>query len=331
MKRLKMLNSKGDGEFDTKEQYHLRLKYLAGQIRKSNRAGRKISRRDMKMKMLNEKNTFRDHQKHLEALEKLNKDVAVIVPTVFRHMPWLRACLTSLRKIGYYILIGYDNHFYHVKKIEAMYPDPEVMAMGDAVVTKHMTHFVSVGISYMWNMLYGLYLLKEWGFPYVFSHAGDCVMEKPEGFPVLLEMLQDYDVVSCEYRPERKYCGTLGVITKTSIWVDFFEQMVVKMYMEDGNAEQRLYKYAQKNNLTVAPVKNPEFPNFKLPDPESDWGNIVGFRHLHAEQKIRRRDKMPPVEKRHVDYGRGNINIGKGHLFHYYETGNDKLLEGWWG
>ena len=50
-------------------------------------------------------------------------------------------------------------------------------------------------------MLYGLKLLKGWGFTYVLSINGDCLLEKPENVGIIFDMLDGYDLHALSWEP----------------------------------------------------------------------------------------------------------------------------------
>ena len=262
----------------------------------------------------------------------MNRDIAIVVPTFHHHLPWLRASLESCKKLGYYILLAYDNYFRKFKEIDRCFPSNKVMSMADSVIMKHPTEIGSVGLNHMWNMLYAMNFIKDMGFPYVYSIAGDCVMETPENFPKMLELLEGHDIICTQYDDKRGYCGTIGVITRTEIYHQFFEEYAQQAYMRLASTEGRLYKFIKKNNLKIVKVRNSAH-NFKMPDPNSDWNRILGFRHLHSETAIRRESRYLPIEKELMDFGENYKHIGGPNSFlgKYYATGDIKHLDGWWG
>ncbi len=131
-----------------------------------------------------------------------------------------------MKELGYFVLLAYDNHFWSKQTVADIFPSAKVMMMTDAISMKHQTHIANVGISYLWDMLYGLRLLKGFGFPYVLSINGDCIMEKPENFPQIIDMLGDADIICSEYIPKHRCCGTIAKLAKMDIFLAYFDQIL---------------------------------------------------------------------------------------------------------
>ena len=307
--RHQVLHHTGEGDFDPKDYYDFRLEYQKKKLKNLLKHG-KINEARAEKVLAQEKMNYDANVKDMETLDKLNGDIAIIVPTFWGQKPWLNACLTGLKKLGYFILLAYDNHFWSKQTVEAVFPSTKVMAMADAVSMKHQTHIASVGISYLWDMLYGLRILKGFGFPYIFSINGDCIMEKPENFPQIIEMLGDADIICSEYIPEHKYCGTVAMLAKTDMFFNYFEQFAKEQFEHRGTLEKMLFTYIEEHGYKIAPVKNSAH-NYKMPDHNADWNRIVGLRHLHAEQLIRKEERLLPVEKEYFDFGERYENIKK--------------------
>jgi len=313
--------------FDSQKQYDHRLSFLKPKLEQGLKSGRFTGDRVKKV-LAKEKKDHLANIEEMKMLDKINGDIAIIIPTYWRHKPWMKACLESCKKTGFYILLAYDNHFWATGDL---FPTPDVMAMADSVVLKHQTYFASVGISHMWNMFYNLQLLDGFGFPYIFSIAGDCIMETPENFNQLRDLLGDNDALCNYYDAERGYAGTLGVLAKTKVYLGYFEEFVRDQYYGGASTEGRWFKYLKDNNFKVAPVKN-NAHNFKMPDHNSDWNRTIGFRHLHPEQVIRKQERLYPVEKEYWDFGPNNKYLRKDDPLHkFYDTGDIKYLEDWWG
>jgi len=305
------------------------MEYLTGQVEKLLKIGKIDEQRKIKV-FAKEKQNLEANIKDMETLEKLNKDIAIIIPTYCGQKPWLRACLESVKKLGYFVLLAYDNHFWSKQTVGHIFPSPKVMMMADAMSMKHQTHITNLGISYLWDMLYGLRLLRGFGFPYVFSINGDCIMEKPENFPQIIEMMGDADIICCEYTPEHRSCGTFAMLAKMDMFCGYFDQFVQEQFVHKGSLEKMLYAYIEENNYKIAPVKNSAH-KYKMPDHNADWSRIVGLRHLHAEHVVRREDRLLPVEQEYFDFGKQFENIKEDSPLHkYYKTGDIQHLEQWW-
>jgi hypothetical protein len=327
--RFRVKKYEGDYDFDPEEYRDFKMDFESGKLIKLLDA-KKICEEKAKKVLMKVEEQCKDNLAEQRDQARMNKDVAVIVPTVWNHKPWLKACLTSLNKLDLYILLAYDNHFHQKQSVFQMFPSHKVMSLADSVGLKHRTHFNSVGISHMWNMWYNLKLLKGFGFPYVLSVAGDCILETPEGFPQLMEALGDNDIICNMWDDRRKYAGTLGVLSKTEVYLDYFEHFVRNQYDRSGSTEGRLYNFLTSGGYKVAPVHNSAH-NFKMPDHNATWNKTIGYRHLHAEQMIRQESRYLPVEKKYIEFGDYAENIKKGGPLHrYYKTGQLEHLEDWW-
>lgn len=297
-KILEIKNREGTGGFCPKELYAWRMARKEVQIKKWTEQGKLTPERLKKVRSREEEIynwTIQDAQQ----VEKLNKGIAIIVPSHVGHIPWLRACLESCKETGFFILLAYDNPFWRVKNYDKFLL-PSVMGIADSVIIKQRTFQVGVGPCHLWNMVYGLTLLKEMKFPLVFSINGDCVMERPDGIHKIIEMLGDADLFPCHYEENRPYSGTMGWIGKTDIMLDFFHTYRKEAYMYSRTTEGRLWYYIKEKKLNIVkPVNCPEF--FKIPSPGT-WYDILGFRHIHAEWKVRPTLGMKPVEEKYMDF-----------------------------
>jgi len=330
MKRWRVKNFNGEYDFDPDENYERRKKHVGGQLDKQLAVG-KINKARYDHKMLNEINVCGYHKEEMKFVDRLNQDIAIIIPTYWNHSPWLRACLESCKKTGLYICLAYDNHLWHKSDMNRMFPVPEVMALADMVGIPPRTRFVSVGVGHAWNMIYNLKILHEFGFPYVLSIAGDCIMERPEGVPELFEMLGDADIICNKYNPDTiGDCGTLGVLAKTEVYLGYFECFIRNQYVGHATTEHRLFDFVHNNGYKVVSVDNSAH-DFKMPDHNSTWNKLIGYRHLHAEQHIRQESRYYPIEEEHYDFGPNAIYISKDSPLHkWYQTKDLKYLEQWW-
>jgi len=297
-KRLKIVGHDGVGEFDPAACYHDRIDIQKAKVDRLLDAGQ-ID--DVKARKVfnHEKNVYEWNLKDMEMVEKLNKDLAIIIPYHLGQRPWLKACLDSCKETGYFILLVYDNPFWKTKDMDKAFM-PEVMSLADEVVIKHRTYQRAVGVCHYWNMIYGLTLLDELGFSLAFNINGDCIMEKPEGFEELIGMLNSGDLFPNQYVEEQRYCGTMGWIGKVKMMLDFFHTYRKESFMYSRTTEGRLWYYAKEKGLKIIRPVNCEH-NYKLPSPGT-WYDLVGFRHLHAEHKVRPLHGLPPVEAKYV-YG----------------------------
>jgi len=337
--KLIVKDFESDSNFDPTKLFKWRIKWLKRTIAKYKQSGRQISKEQNLKWYKDEKKVYMNNLKDSIKIDKLSKDIGIIVPAHVGNVKFLRACLESCNATGYFTILSFDNPFHQKSmQVENRMPSSEALYYVDFTLMKHKSWASGVGIPHVWNMIYGIKLLDSLGFKYVFNINGDCMMEKPENFPILIEKLGNNDIISCEYIPDKKYLGTMGWLTKTKIALDFWEDYVKNMYKFNiGNAEARMGKFYIDNKYKVSPVENPweaHFKPFPNKDQKADWYKWIGFRHLHAEHKVRKTLKMEPIEKKHFDFGRNNIFMS-GHeqktLMKYWETGDQKFLKSWWG
>ena len=324
-------NWNGTKDFNADEQYAWRLEWLANQIKLREGRGEVFDKKQKDKWVAEEKHVYENNNKDWNMIKKLQKDICCIVPTHYYHAPWLRACLESLQSTGYFVILAYDNPIYTpTQKIETRYPNAKTLLMADYMSVKHKTWGSGVGIPHSWNMWYGLRAAQSFGFKYIFNLNGDCILEKPEKFPELIELLGDDDIISCEWHPGR-YLGTMAYLGKIEPLVNMWDMNLSRMYQYNfGNAEARMGKFAAELGLKITPVENPEDPHHKPPGVKGTLRNLVGLRHLHAEHKVRRWDKLEPIEEKYCEKEYLNGHERKT-LLKYWETNDKKHLKAWWG
>jgi hypothetical protein len=270
----------------------------------------------------------------------LKKKIGIIVPTHYYQAKWLKACLSSLKKLGYFILVAYDNPYYSPKlKHNERLPTPETMMMADLFLMKHKTWGSGVGIPHAWNMFYGLKMLKSLGFTHVFNLNGDCILEKPENFPKIVEMLGNNDIISCEFIPGKKYLGTMAWMSKLDVALEVWNKYIETLYhFNIGNAEARMGRHYIDKKYKIIPVDNPYEAHFKpfpkeTPTDKATFRTILGLRHLHAEHKVRRDFKMEPVPGKYCEQGPYQAFLSvfeRNTIARYWATGERRYLERWW-
>lgn len=327
-------------EFDPCSLYNWRLDWLENKILQHRSNGLSISEVQYQKWYDEEDKVFQNNKRDQESANKLTKKIGIIVPTHRHHRMWIRACLQSLQSLGYFVLLAFDNPFADNAGVETKMPSSECLRLADYISIKHKTWGSGVGIPHAWNMFYGVKQLKSLGFEYIFNLNGDCILERPEGFPEIIEMLGNEDAICCEYRPERRYAGTMSWLAKTEIVDKCWTQYIKELYMFNiGNAERRWGQFLWENKCSVVSVKNPFEPHFKpfKEKNETDlatWRTILGLRHLHAEHKVRRIERMEPVEEKYFEKGPVNSFLSgyeQKTLLLYWKTGDKKYLEEWWG
>jgi len=334
-KKVHIENWDGKPDFDPCSLYMYRQDWLAPKVVEEHRKGT-LSEAKYDHVWEEEEWRYQNNLKDMAKVKKLQKDIAVIVPTHRGHRPWMKPCLESHAALGYFVILCYDNPY----KLPGMdwasrMPSPDAMYIADMVLMKHVTWHAGVGVPHIWNFLYGVRLAKAMGFKYVFNINGDCILEHPENFPKIIEMLGDADIIACSSVLDQRvpFCGTMGFLAKTEMMDLFWTEYLRKMYhFNIGNAETRLGTFIKNNNYKIVPTAHPK-RGFRFPESGNEFFDILGFRHLHAEHKHRKWEKRTPLPKKFYDFGPGNIYIGKNELdilTKFWETGEDQYKEAWW-
>ncbi len=330
MNKNSFYNHDGSKHFNPKEQLAWRLEWLDKQIKLREGRGEVFDQKQKTKWLSEEQRVYENNLKDFDRIKKLQKDTCIIVPTHYYHAPWLRACLESCRATGLFVILAYDNPLYDEKQqLKFRFPNAKTLMMADYTSIKHKTWGSGVGIPHSWNMWYGLHAAQSFGFKYVFNLNGDCILEKPENLPQLRQKLGNDDIISCEWHPKR-YMGTMAYLGKMEHVVKLWDMNLERMYQYNyGNAEARFGKFAHELGLKVTPVENPEDPHHKPPGVKGTIRNMLGMRHLHAEHKVRRWDKLEPIEEKYCEIEYMNTHE-QNTLLKYWKSGNKKHLQAWW-
>ena len=323
-------NWDGTKHFNPEEQLEWRLQWLDKQVKLRESRGEKFDQKQKTKWLAEEQHVYQNNLKDFKIIQKLQQDTCIIVPTHYYHAPWLRACLESCHATGLFVILAYDNPLYDPKQtLATRFPNAKTLMFADHISIKHKSWGSGVGIPHSWNMWYATHAAQSMGFKYIYNLNGDCIMERPQDFPKLREKLGEDDIISCESHPGR-YLGTMAYLGKTDPIVEMWNMNLSRMYQYNfGNAEARLGKFAAKLGLKVTPVENPEDPHHKPPGVKGTIRNLVGLRHLHAEHKVRRWDKLEPIEQKYCEIEYLNSHEQKT-LLKYWDTGDKKYLKKWW-
>lgn len=276
---------------------------------------------------------------------KLFKDTAVLLSAHPGGRPWLKASLESFKKLGYYLLLAYDN-YWNPKQNEISYdncmPKRDVFSLCDSFFISPYQEWGGVMFPYFLQLYQGSMALGN--FKYILSSNGDCILEKPEGFPILLEKFKksgaDIFPIGWEKNNNRPLLNTTCFIAKTEalqkIMVHFRDNFVpLDMYEKKveimGNAESRFHIATEELGLKVLkPDENPI--NTQVASPGGTFYKIIGFRHIHGEyNNACRRKKIPPHYKFFDSrYMKNRVKT----IQQYYDEKNpqkkQKFLENFW-
>lgn len=273
--------------------------------------------------------------------KKWNDDVNVLITAHMDQRIFLNACVDSVKDLGW-VLVVYDNpggDYYR------RLPKEEIFNKIDQFFMKHPTREMP-GPTYpqFWNFRHGIDLLLGSQGKYIFVIGADSILERPEGLPEIIEMLGDGDIIACSTQnPDRHkdaYCNTKSLLaTKTAFKtiIDFAQKGFVPMDYKYGNMESRFGLAIKETGIKE--VKVPKLPGEDQFAYDYDaegksinrgtWGEVLGYRHLAGEHKIRRKKKIIPVEEKYFDkdYLR---RYEEETMAKYWETGKEEFLEAWW-
>lgn len=277
--------------------------------------------------------------------KKFFKEVGILLTSHPGNRPFLKASLKSYGKLGYFILLGYDNYWNPKQKTisyEQCLPKRDVFDLCDSLFITPYQEWGGVMLPYFFQLYQGVMTLGN--FPYILCANGDTIIEKPEGFYDIFEMFKksDADIFPCGWEENggRPLLNTTCFIAKTSaiqkmmvhfrdnfIPFDTYEKKVDFM----GNTESRFHIATVELGLKVLkPEINPV--NTQVALPGGTWYDILGFRHIHGEwNNAHRRKKIPPPTK-YLDnrYMTGKINAAKAYEDEKDPEKKQKLLEKWW-
>lgn len=268
---------------------------------------------------------------------KIRKNVGIILTAHTGGLPFLRRSVESWASLGYWLTLAYDN-FIDPAQPEVDYmrfmPSKEAMDKVDTLVIPHHQTWGGPSYPYCWLVRLAGGLMSH--FEYVVVANGDSILEKPEGFQSLLELMGDADFMSAGPVLEREI-GTLAFIIRgkhlPALGAHLVEHMVPfeeyeKSTQEFGNTEGRMAVAVRDLGLKQAIV-----PGMPLSDqfhiPQGTWYDLVGIRHIHGElNHAHRRHAIPPpikyMDERYLSSN--DLNA----LTEWEKTNDMKILEEWW-
>ena len=212
-------------------------------------------------------------------------------------------------------------------------PSKDVMYNIDTFIIPHYQTWGGVLYPYFWLMKWGVNALQD--FEYIYHANGDMILEKPEGFSKLFEMMEDADIMGTGPNTDRIF-NTAGFIAKSDALRKIMKHIekhfipfetYEKHTQEFGNAEGRFSKAIRDLGLKVKEVSPPKDELLRF-DLCGTWYDVLGFRHIHGEHNWAYRYKGTPPEPKYLD--KRFIGDEYNKIKEYWETKNKKILEGWW-
>ena len=226
--------------------------------------------------------------------KRVLKNTGILLTSHPGNRAFLTASIDTHRKTGYWVVLGYDNYFDPQRSditYEQILPARDVMDQVDTFVMPHHQTWGGVLYPYFWILKFGIATMSA--FEYIYSANGDCILEKPENFNQLFDLLGDNDILPIGYEENggRPILNTTGMFARREAllkMMDHFEKNFIpyKNYertcMDMGNCEGRMAVAAEELGVKIAiPKKNPF--NTQLHKKGGTWYDVLGFRHVHAE------------------------------------------------
>ena len=242
------------------------------------------------------KQIVKDYKANDEWAMKALQKTCILITSHPGNRAFLTSCVETHEKLGLWMILAYDNYWHpNDKKIsyDLLMPKREVFDKIHTLVIPNYQTWGGVLYPYFWLLKFGLQTANC--FEYVYCTNGDCIIEKPESFPELFEMLGDGDIMGCGWEETihgRALFNTTGFLAKTSAInkvMKHFQDYLIPLdnyekYAEEmGNTEAR-FAHAIKD-LKLKLVKVPENPfNTQSHKPGfGTWYKTIGFRHIHGE------------------------------------------------
>lgn len=289
-----------------------------------------------------------DMMNNYEWSNKIYKDVGVLLTGHPGGRPFLKSSLETHKKLGYWILLAYDNYFDPNNK-EISYkqclPYRDVFDLVDSFLISHHQSWGGVQFPYFFLLYQGVMSLGN--FPYIFCSNADCIIENPEGFSELFKIFKESnaDVFPCgwEENNNRPLLNTTSFLCKTEaiqkIMIHYRDHFIGKdistyeKYVEKfGNTEGRMARACIDLNLNVLkPEENPIDTQISKPG-HGTWYNFLKFRHIHAEFNTALRKRKIPPHYKFLDsrYMTQKYNQIKSYYDEKNEKKKQKLLEEFW-
>ena len=292
------------------------------------------------------------YMKNDEWAVKIKKNVAVLLTSSCYGLPYLKASLESHKKLGYWTVLAYDN-FINPEWPEIDYnrwlPPKDVMEMVDTFLLPHHQTWGGVSYPFIWLIRLASGILHS--FDYVLLNNGDMVLEKPEGFPQLLDKLGDADIMSSGPSIPGREIGTAGILLKSSALMKVAKHMndhmvpfeeYEKSTQDFGNTEGRLRRAVDELGLKEVICKPGSCPSHPVCEqihaPGGEWYDVIGMRHTHGELNYSHRygrqmfEKqgiiLPPPPSKYLDERyTGNEDIKAARA---YEAGDIEFVKNWW-
>jgi len=266
------------------------------------------------------------------------KDVGVLLTSHPGNRAFLKSSVETHKKLGYWMTLAYDNYLDPVNpdvSWDHVMPDRDVTDMVDTIVIPHHQTWGGVLYPYFWLLKFGLAAMRD--FKYVYCANGDFILEKPENFDQILELMGDADVMPCGWERDSIFtsAGFIGKAEALSAIVDHMQTNFIpleayeKTKQDFGNCEARMGRAVLDLGLKLkVPDENPYNDQHHVKG-HGTWYKILGFRHIHGEYAYAYKYKLEPPELKYFD--ERHLSGGEYQAIKaWHETGDRSHLERWY-
>ena len=277
-----------------------------------------------------------------EWAKKIFNKVGVLITSHRGNLPFIKSCIESHKKLGLWITFAYDNYIDPTLPDvdhNAALPPKDAMDGIDLFLMPHHQTWGGVLYPWFWLMKWGVDVMSQ--FEYIYCTNGDFVLEKPEGFPALFELMGDADIMS--YGPSSEKSESTCFIARTSALKEIMKhyqdrfipwENYEKYTQELGNAEGRFARAIKDLGFKVKRITPGRCPSHteceQLHQPGyGTWFDLIGFRHIHGELGYAYRYKGVPPPSKYLD-PRYTSSNDLSAIKAFEETGDMKILESWW-
>lgn len=269
---------------------------------------------------------------------KTLKPLAVLLTSHQANRPFLKASVESHAKLGYWLTLAYDSYVdptWPTLDHNAYLPPKDVLDQVNLFLMPTYQTWGGPLFAYYWLLKWGSAALRD--FEVLYCANGDFVLEKPEGFPALLALLGDADILtSGPDRDDPPAANTAGFLVRTDAMraiVKHLQDHLVpwehyeKHTQRVGNMEGRLGWAIKDLGLKQVRVEPPTEDMFREPG-HGTWADLVGFRHIHAELNAAYRHGGIPPPVKYLDPRYTSPNDWTV-LTEWERTGDPAVLEAW--
>lgn len=276
------------------------------------------------------------------------KSICIIVTSWMGQLKWLKGVLTQYRQVpGAFVILAYDNPFYawaeknHIQMMRCM-PNPMHYLLANAVVHKHITYDSDKRNGWFWDVRYAQGIVKQFpNIKHVYVTNGDCAIERPEGFPELIEILGDAELMAGQNNGE--VIHTADMLFTVDAFHRVFDYMaeVFRVPVIGSRSPESTLLEAVKN-LGIRNKPAPEQPKdprdgtvdcYACFGQDSTFKRVIGFRNLFAEYETAGNMGREPIDGKYVDSYQDWIYFGgeeRETICRYWETGDRRYLYQYW-